>query len=65
MNLKLIKMNEIYKEQLNNMMEEWYAAGEKIVPYAIAKTDYHDFTNYVINLESPTGIAGFVPTSTY
>lgn len=65
MNLKLIKMNEIYKEQLNNMMEEWYAAGEKIVPYAIVKTDYHDFTNYVINLESPTGIAGFVPTSTF
>lgn len=65
MNLKLIKMNEIYKEQLNNMTEEWYAAGEKIVPYAIVKTDYHDFTNYVINLESPTGIAGFVPTSTF
>lgn len=65
MNLKLIKMNEIYKEQLNNMMEEWYAAEEKIVPYAIIKTDYHDFTNYVIKLESATDINGFVPNSTF
>lgn len=65
MNLKLIKMNEIYKEQLNNMMEEWYAAEEKIVPYVIIKTDYHDFTNYVIKLESATDINGFVPNSTF
>lgn len=65
MNLKLIKMNEIYKEQLNNMMEEQYAAEEKIVPYAIIKTDYHDFTNYVIKLESATDINGFVPNSTF
>mgnify|MGYP005968314629 CR=1 FL=1 len=65
MNLKLIKMNKSYRVQLNDLMDEWYAAEEKIVPYAIIKTDYHDFTNYVIKLESATDINGFVPNSTF
>lgn len=65
MNLKLIKMNKSYRVQLNDMMDEWYAAEEKIVPYAIIKTDYHDFTNYVIKLESATDINGFVSNSTF
>ena len=35
MNLKLVKMSESYQNQLRDMMDEWYAAGEKIIPYAI------------------------------
>ncbi len=65
MNLKLVKMNELYKMQLNNMMKEWYETGEKIVPYAIAKADYHDFENYINNLEVTAEMDIFVPTSTF
>ncbi len=43
MTLKLVKLEYRYKQQLFDMLDEWYSAGEKIVPYAIRKTDYHDF----------------------
>lgn len=43
MNLILVKAEERYKEQITEMMDEWTASGEKIVPYAIRKADYHDF----------------------
>lgn len=33
--LKLVKLEEQYYPQLMEMMDEWTAAGEKIVPYAI------------------------------
>ena len=33
------------------MLDEWYGAGEKIIPYAIRKVDYHDFDNYCANNE--------------
>ena len=29
MRLRLVKLNENYKLHLNDMMEEWYASGEK------------------------------------
>ncbi len=51
MNLKLVKMSESYQNLLHDMMDEWYATGEKIIPYAIRKTDYHDFAAYMANLE--------------
>lgn len=65
MNLKLVKMDESYRTQLKDMMDEWYAAGEKIVPYAIRKVDYHDFETYVKSLEVPEGVEGLVPDSTF
>ena len=43
MNLRLIKATAEYKEQICDMVEEWYATGEKIIPYAIRRLDYHDF----------------------
>ena len=51
MNLRLIKASENYERQIKDMLEEWYATGEKIVPYAIRRVDYHDFKYYIDNLE--------------
>ena len=51
MNIRLVKLSRAYKPHLEDMMDEWYGAGEKIVPYAIRKNDYHDFDYYLDNLE--------------
>lgn len=40
--LRLVKLEDTYKKHLFEMLDEWYATGEKIVPYAIRKEDYHD-----------------------
>lgn len=52
MNLRLIKVSEEYREQICDMLAEWYASGEEIVPYVIGRIDYHDFTFYCKNLEN-------------
>lgn len=63
--LKLIKLTEEYKEQLNEMMEEWWYSGEKIVPYAIRKKDYHNFDEYIESLEEKDESNERVPDSTF
>ena len=45
--MKLVRLEEKYKAQLADMLDEWYATGEKIVPYAIRRVDYHDFDIYM------------------
>jgi len=65
MRLRLVKLDYKNKMQLNNMMEEWYASGEKIVPYAIIQYDYRDFDNYINCLDSNVEKEGFVPYSTF
>lgn len=65
MKLKLVKLQNKYKTQLFDMMDEWTSACEKIVPYAIRKTDYHDFDNYCKNLEVKEESNGLVPDSTF
>lgn len=52
MKLSLIKVSEKYREQICDMLDEWYASGENIVPYAIRRIDYHDFSFYCENLEN-------------
>lgn len=44
--LRLVKLEEKYIPLLIEMMDEWYASGEKIIPYAISKTDYHDYATH-------------------
>ena len=61
----LVKLTEEYKELLNEMMEEWWYADEKIVPYAIRKKDYHDFEEYIDSLEEKDESNGRVPDSTF
>lgn len=65
MKLKLVKLEERYKDQLNNMLDEWYSYEEKIIPYSIRKFDYHDFDTYLANLELKESKDGLVPDSTF
>lgn len=65
MNLKLVKAGLEYKKQICDMLEEWYGTGEKIIPYAIRKVDYHDFENYCVHIEEKDTSNGIVPDSTF
>lgn len=66
MKLRLVKLTEEYQCQLNEMMDEWCAAGERIVPGAIGKNDYHDFAYYCSHLEIKEGAKGpLVPDSVF
>ena len=65
MRLRLIKASEEYQKQISDMLDEWYATGEKIIPYAIRKVDYHDFEHYMESLELREPKEGLVPDSTF
>lgn len=65
MKLKLVKVSNQYCNQISDMLDEWYATGEKIIPYAIRRIDYHDFTYYCDNLEVKDASGGLVPDSTF
>lgn len=65
MNLKLVKASEEYRSQINDMMEEWNNYNEKIVPYAIRRSDYRDFENYCNSLDIRDDGSGQVPDSTF
>ena len=52
--LKLVKMERKYAPQLFEMMDEWSAAKEKIIPWAIRKCDYHDLEKYIDGLDDST-----------
>lgn len=63
--MKLVKLEPKYKRHLTEMMEEWYATGGSIIPYAIRRLDYLDFENYCSNLEVKDPSGGLVPDSTF
>lgn len=63
--LKLVKLEEKYKNQLFEMMDEWTNSGEKIIPYAIRKVDYHNFELYKESVEVKEATENNVPDSTY
>lgn len=65
MKLKLVKASEKYRRQITEMMDEWTATGEKIVPYAIRVMDYHDFERYCQAIEVHEPRNGRVPDSTF
>ena len=65
MKLSLVKLSEEYKRHLSEMMEEWYATGENIIPYVIRRNDYKDFEYYMDNLEVKEGTENLVPDSTF
>ena len=64
MKLKLVKASQEYRQEITDMLDEWHATGEKIVPYAIRRLDYHDFEFYCDYLECKGG-NGWVPDSTF
>ena len=66
--LKLVKLTEEYKTQLFEMMDEWtnYKGNkDDKTPFAIFKNDYHDFDNYLNNLEIKETNSQYVPDSTF
>ena len=65
MKLKLVKLERKYRRHLEEMLEEWYGSGEKIVPYSIRRLDYRDFEHYLQNLEIQDASPGIVPDSTF
>ena len=65
MDLKLVKLEPKYRTHLEDMLREWYASGEKIIPHSIRRLDYHDFENYLNNLEIKDASLGLVPDSTF
>lgn len=65
MKLRLVKASNEYRKQITDMLDEWNAAGEKIIPYAIRRLDYKDFEYYCGNLEVKDDSDGLVPDSTF
>ena len=63
--LKLVKLEPKYRHQLNEMMDEWTAANEKIIPWSIRKCDYHNFETYLNALEEKKESEEKVPDSTF
>ena len=64
--LVLVELSNEYKDQLFDMMDEWTSIKqENNSPWAIFKNDYHDFDNYVANLNIQEEANGKVPDSTY
>ncbi len=63
--LKLVKLDDHFNKQLSDMMEEWSASGEKIIPYSIRKNDYREFDTYLEGLDEDTKEKeGHVPATT-
>lgn len=69
MNLKLIKGDISYKNEIIEMLEEWISYNntheDNGSPYAIFKNDYKDFEYYLANLESLNPKNGYAPDSTF
>lgn len=64
--LKLVEPDKKYEKLFTDMMEEWRAAGEKIVPYSICRLDYKNFDHYLCGFkeEEKGKIDGWVPATT-
>ena len=65
MKLRLVKAGEKYRRHITEMMDEWVATGETIVPYAIRVMDYHDFEQYCAAIEVSEPHDDLVPSSTF
>lgn len=63
--LKLVRLNEKNYPLLIDMMDEWTTAEEDIIPWAIAKNDYHNKEKYISELDVKEGHPYLVPDSTF
>lgn len=69
MNLELVRLTPEYRSQLFEMLPEWKADIEQNhtnrSPSVLFRNDYHDFENYIKNLEIKAGDpSGLVPDTT-
>ena len=62
MTLKLVKASPKYCRQITEMLCEWYATGENIIPYSIRRIDYHDFEYYCADILRRRGFRKVVVT---
>ena len=58
MDLQLVKMGPEYREMAEDMLREWKASGEAIIPSAIDQADIHDFPAYLDSLELTEAVPG-------
>ena len=69
MMVRLIKLTKEYYNELSEMIDEWKLDQEinhtNHSPWAIFKNDYHDFDNYLSNLELKEPKDGKVPDSVF
>ena len=70
MKLKLIRLSEEYRNEFEEMMEEWILFNDthdtNHSPSSIFKNDYHDFAHYIAELDdSEDPVRGLVASSTY
>jgi predicted acetyltransferase len=69
MNIKLVKLSHLYKNQFVDMLSEWTRDIEinhtNRSPWMIFRNDYHDFDFYLDNLEIKQEIDNHVPDSTF
>lgn len=65
MKLRLVKLSEKYREHLDEMMTEWTASGERIIPWAIRKNDFRDFDRYLRELDIVEDDGQHVPDTTF
>ena len=63
--LKLVKLTRENHSLAVDMLDEWAATGEKIVPWAVRIVDWHDFDTYFPSLELAEPTETFVPCSTF
>ena len=63
--LKLVKLDPSYHSLLIDMMDEWTATGESIIPMAIGKCDYRNYDTYAESLEVKEDDGKYVPDSTF
>ena len=64
--IELVRISPEYRRHLFEMMDEWTATGEKIVPFALRKVDYHDFEAFCAELDNMERgeVEGRVPSTT-
>lgn len=63
--LKLVKASPAYQVQITDMLDEWKAAGEKIVPYAVRTRDWQDFDAWLSSLDTGAHSPMGIPDSTF
>lgn len=65
--IKLVKLSTEYEKQYIDMINEWKAAGEEIIPYSISRefATFEEFVEMLNNEEKGINIGNFVPATTY
>jgi len=64
MRLRLVKADDRNRDLICDMLDEWYATGERIVPYSIRRLDYRDWDVYWREIDGNTN-PDYVPGTTW